>query len=245
MTEEDTGIKSPLGIDDSFNFSCSSELACFNRCCSDINLFLTPYDIARIKRRLGIRSHEFLKLYTIPAFPREAGHPVILMKMMPDETRRCVFVGDEGCLIYDDRPWSCRSFPLFMSEDGPSPVFEINRLDFCLGFKKGKNNSIRKWRDSQNVSFYEEINAEWKKVTHHERFTSQNLLEGNARDIFFLGSYNIDGFRDMVFRGEFLNYFDIDKRELKNIRSSETELMKFSFRWMRHVLFGENTLKKR
>ena len=42
---------------DTFSFSCSKELECFNRCCRDINLFLTPYDILRIKRRLKIPSY--------------------------------------------------------------------------------------------------------------------------------------------------------------------------------------------
>ena len=234
-----------LGIDDSFNFSCSSDLECFNKCCRDINLFLTPYDILRIKRRLDITSNEFLKIYTIPLFPEEIGHPVILMKMIPDETKNCPFVGDEGCMIYTDRPWSCRSFPLEPVPDGATPMFQIVRRDFCMGFEKGRPHTVKKWRDTQNAALYEEMNNEWKKITHHENFTSNNLLEGNARDMFFLGSYNIDEFRNLVFKGDFLKYFDMDKKVLKNIKSNETELLKFAFRWMRQVLFGENTLKRR
>src|SRR5574340_1523699 len=123
-----------LHLNDSFSFSCSRELECFNRCCRDINLFLTPYDIIRIKRRLRIPSYEFLRTYTFPLFPEEVGHPVILMKMLPDETKNCPFVSPEGCLIYDDRPWSCRSFPLGPISDGPSSEFELVKRDFCLGF---------------------------------------------------------------------------------------------------------------
>ncbi len=237
-------IPERLGIKDSFAFSCSNELECFNKCCRDINLFLTPYDILRMKRRLGVTSAEFLRTYTIPLFPEEAGHPVIVLKMLPDETKQCPFVSAEGCMIYDDRPWSCRSFPLEPVSEGSEPLFGIVRRDFCAGFGKGKPHSIKKWRDTQNISFYEEMNNEWKKVTHHPDFEKRNLLQGTARDIFFLGSYNIDEFRNLVFKGDFLKHFNIDKNTLKNIRSHETELLKFGFAWIRQVLFEENTLKR-
>lgn len=240
-------LNTPAGglcSNDSFSFSCHKELACFNRCCRDINLFLTPYDILRLKRRLNIPSDEFLRLYTFPIFPEEVGHPVILMKMLPDETKNCPFVSDEGCLIYDDRPSSCRSFPLGPLDDKTDPEFELIKRDFCLGFSGNKNHTVKKWLNTQNIGFYEEMNSEWKKVTHHENFTSLSLLQGEPRDMFFLGSYNIDVFRHMVFQGNFLNYFDVGKKVIKKMRSDETELLRFAFRWLRHVLFGENTLRR-
>ncbi|MEJ2695724.1 MAG: YkgJ family cysteine cluster protein [Candidatus Sulfobium sp.] len=234
-----------LGIADSFDFRCGRDLECFNRCCRDVNLFLTPYDILRIKRRLNVSSHEFLNTYTFPLFPEEIGHPVILMKMVPDDSRNCPFVGSEGCMIYEDRPWSCRSFPLEPVAGAMPEGFEIVKRDFCMGFGGGKRHTVKKWRDTQNVVVYEEINEEWKKLTHHENFSSRNMLEGHPRDIFFLGSYNIDEFRNVVFKGDFLKFFDVDKAVLKKIRANETELLKFSFRWLRHVLFGDDTMKRK
>jgi len=234
-----------LRDNDSFSFGCRKELECFNRCCRDINLFLTPYDILRIKRRLKLPSYEFLRTYTFPLFPEEVGHPVILMKMVPDETKNCPFVSDEGCMIYDDRPWSCRSFPLGPVSEGPEPEFELVKRDFCLGFTGNKKHTVKKWRDSQNIGFYEELNNEWKKITHHENFGTLDLLQGEARDMFFLGSYNMDEFRNMVFQANFLNYFEIENKVLKKIRSDETELLRFALKWLRQVLFGENTLKRR
>jgi Fe-S-cluster containining protein len=247
MSKENIDTQSHnLSINDSFNFKCGKELDCFNKCCRDINLYLTPYDILRIKKRLNISSYEFHKIYTFPLFPEEIGHPVILLKMMPDGTKNCPFVSDEGCLIYDDRPWSCRSFPLEPVAGSYSPEFSLVRREFCLGFGKGKEKTpVRKWLDTQNLSFYEEINEEWKKVTHHKNFAEKNLLQGNARDIFFLGSYNIDGFREMVFSDNFLNYFVVENKALKKIKSSDTDLLKFAFKWLRHVLFGEETLRRK
>lgn len=246
MTETIHTSSKILGPCDSFSFGCNSALECFNKCCRDINLFLTPYDILRIKRRLKISSREFLGTYTFPLFPKEIGHPVILLKMIPDETKNCPFVGEKGCLIYDDRPWSCRTFPLEPIADSQPQAFNIVKRDFCLGFGRGKvAHTAKKWRDTQNVAFYEEMNEEWRKVTHHANFGTRNLLEGRDRDIFFLGSYNIDEFRDLVFAGDFLRYFDIEKSALKSLKSNDTELLRLSFKWLRFVLFDDDTLRKK
>lgn len=234
-----------LQNNDSFLFSCSREHACFNLCCRDINLFLTPYDILRLKRRLGVPSYEFLRTYTFPLFPAEVGHPVILMKMLPDETKNCPFVSEEGCMVYDDRPWSCRSFPLGPLSDSDGQEFELVRRDFCLGVQSGKQHTVKKWRDTQNIAFYEEMNNEWKIITHHENFGSRDLLQGEARDMFFLGSYNIDEFRNVISQPGFLDSFDIERKVLRKILSDETALLRFAFRWLRNVLFGEDTLRRK
>ncbi|HKJ01944.1 MAG TPA: hypothetical protein VJ997_05800, partial [Longimicrobiales bacterium] len=54
-----------LGPDDPFNFACHPGVSCFNCCCHDVNVFLTPYDVMRLKNRLGIKSGEFLDRYTL------------------------------------------------------------------------------------------------------------------------------------------------------------------------------------
>ena len=47
-------------------FSCHKGISCWNACCSNIDISLTPYDVLRMKRHLGITSTEFLRDYTVP-----------------------------------------------------------------------------------------------------------------------------------------------------------------------------------
>jgi hypothetical protein len=54
----------PISIDDTFKFSCSAKVPCFNECCQDLNQFLTPYDILCLKNHLGMTSGAFLERYT-------------------------------------------------------------------------------------------------------------------------------------------------------------------------------------
>ena len=41
-----------LGPDDTFQFACHPGVSCFNRCCGDVNIFLSPYDVLRLKTGL-------------------------------------------------------------------------------------------------------------------------------------------------------------------------------------------------
>ena len=62
----------------SFSFSCHPGVPCFNHCCHDVNIFLTPYDIVRLKNNLGLTSEQFLARYTISPFDKNLKYPVIL-----------------------------------------------------------------------------------------------------------------------------------------------------------------------
>jgi hypothetical protein len=57
---------------DRFQFLCHRDMECFTRCCAALSLVLMPYDILRLKNRLGISSEEFLNTHTemrTPGFP--------------------------------------------------------------------------------------------------------------------------------------------------------------------------------
>ena len=104
-----------LNLDSQFRFKCHKDVPCFNSCCGDVNIFLTPYDIIRLKNRLGITSGEFLAKYTISPFDENTKYPVILLKMEDNERKSCPFVSEAGCTVYEDRPWPCRMYPLGMA----------------------------------------------------------------------------------------------------------------------------------
>ena len=59
-----------LGPDDRFKFACRPGISCFNMCCGDVNIFLSPYDVLRMKKRLGMKSGDFLEKYTLMTKPR-------------------------------------------------------------------------------------------------------------------------------------------------------------------------------
>ncbi|MEW5949882.1 MAG: YkgJ family cysteine cluster protein [Thermodesulfobacteriota bacterium] len=248
-----------LGLDDIFPFDCRKGLDCFNRCCRDINLFLTPYDIIRLKNNLGLSSRKFLDTYTAAIYMEEIGHPLVVMKMTGDE-KLCPFSSSDGCRVYPDRPWSCRIFPLEpcidKAGDGKpaTPLYSIVKRSFCLGFNgnnplgekedtgrlPGDDNllTVRKWRKRQGTAVYEEMNDLWSQVTLSEMFPAGGL-DKTGIQMFFLASYSLDEFAHLVCRQGFLDTYNLKGEEIGTALQDELSLFKFACRWLRVALLGE------
>jgi hypothetical protein len=59
----------------------------------------------------------------------------------------------------------------------------------------------------------------------------------------FMALYNIDKFRDFVFRSSFLNRFEVEPARIEKIKRSDLELLKFGFDWIKFGLFGQKLFK--
>jgi len=72
---------------EAFQFRCHPGIGCFNRCCRHLNLFLYPYDVIRLRARLGLRSDEFLDRH-VDAVLRPGSHfPEVLLRMAENEEK--------------------------------------------------------------------------------------------------------------------------------------------------------------
>lgn len=237
-----------LSRNDKFTFKCHPGVPCFNECCADINIFLTPYDIIRLKNNLEITSDEFLKQYTISPFDKNLKYPVMLLKMRDDEKKSCHFVSEKGCTVYDDRPWACRMYPLGLAS--PKENHEKLNKEFyflleesnCKGHLEKKEQSIGEWLKDQGIEEYDEMGKYFKDITLHRFFQEGGNLEPAKVEMFHMVCYNIDKFRDFVFSSTFLDKFEIDENTQKTIKADDVELLKFGYRWLRFALFGEKTI---
>ncbi len=50
-----------LKLDEDFTFACHKGLECYTSCCRDVTIMLTPYDVLRMKKALGLTSNQFLE----------------------------------------------------------------------------------------------------------------------------------------------------------------------------------------
>jgi Fe-S-cluster containining protein len=237
-----------LDLESKFTFQCHKSVACFNDCCGDVNIFLTPYDILRLKNRLKISSGEFLSKYTISPFDKNLRYPVVLLKMEENERKSCPFVSPDGCLVYTDRPWSCRMYPLGLASpksDGESLDKEFYFLlqeGVCKGFHEKKQYTVAEWIKDQGVDQYTEMGELFKDIALHEILQKGEMLSPEKIEMFFMAAYDFDRFRDFVFNSSFLKKFDVDERTQEQIREDDAALLKFSFKWLRFALFGEKTM---
>ncbi|MFH1373704.1 MAG: YkgJ family cysteine cluster protein [bacterium] len=234
-----------------FYFRCHPGVSCFNDCCGDVNIFLTPYDIIRLKNKLGMTSTEFLKKYTILPFDQNLKYPVIMLQMGGDEKKKCPFVKEAGCSVYEDRPWACRMYPLGLASPGESSdeleeeFYFLLKEDVCKGFNEDKQWTVGKWLDDQGIDEYNRMGEFFKELTTHKFIRDDEPFPPQKVELFFLGCYDIDRFRSFVFDSSFLDKFEIDKATVEKIKTDDIELLKFAYQWLRFALFGEETMKVR
>lgn len=231
--------------DDLFYFECKPGISCFNKCCNDVNIFLTPYDIIRLKNRLNIRSDEFLKRYTLLPIDENLKHPIVMLKM-DDKTLNCPFVNENGCSVYEDRPWSCRMYPIGVASpndkvEGDS--YFIIKESVCKGFESKKSWTVQQWMLDQKVGLYNQMGELFKDISLHKRFLSNVPVEPVKLEMFYMVCYDIDKFREFIFKSSFLKRFEIEPDLVEKIREDDVELLKFGYLWLRFSIFGEKTLK--
>jgi Fe-S-cluster containining protein len=244
-------VPAQMSRKDRMNFKCYPGIGCFTKCCSGIRINLTPYDIYRLKNRLGLSHHDFLLEYTVPRSIDGTPLPVAVLKMKDDEERSCPFVTPQGCTVYTDRPVTCRYYPIGMAimkkhdkRTGEDFFIKIKE-DHCLGHCENKEWTIDEWRADQESDLYDEMNSDWMEVVLKAKSLGMVEFSQKSLDLFFMVSTNLDMFRDFVFNSSFLSAYEIAPDVAEKIEKDELELLKFSLKWLRHTMFGEGDFKVR
>jgi hypothetical protein len=241
----------PLG-EETFRFACHPGVGCFTECCADLSLILTPYDVVRLKNRLGIPSGAFIDRYTEPKLDEAYRFPVIRLLMNEDERRSCPFVTPDGCTVYEDRPGACRIYPLGRAAmnlggtDQPTrEKFFLVRESHCRGFEEEREWTARDWMSSEGLDEYNAMNDQWLRILTSTRSLGDKAEAQRKVAMFYMASYNLDRFREFVLAGPFLERFEVAPETRERIPADDTALMLFAFDWLRFALFGEPTVKTR
>jgi len=157
-----------LELDDTLKFRCHRGISCWNECCSHADVTITPYDIIRLKKNLGMDSSTFLKEHTVP-FELDA-HGVPGLKLRTNEEGACLFMNEEGCSIYADRPTTCRYYPSGLlamksvTESNDERHFLLVKEEHCKGHNEDKIQTIAQYRKEQAVEEYDDYNDEWYRL---------------------------------------------------------------------------------
>lgn len=234
-----------------FCFDCSPELECFTRCCSDVNIVLTPADVLALARETGLSTGEFLDRHTLTPITKELHLPVVMLKMGAAPDKRCPFVTERGCSAYDARPWACRMYPVGSALPparpgvAPEPVNVLFEDDFCHGGRGARTWTVDSWEADQGVRDRDDLEEGFRALVGHPWFIGGRQLDPRRVELFFMAAYDLDTFRDFVFSTSFLRRFELDDALVEAIRTDDRALLRFAFRWLRFALFGEPTVQLR
>jgi Fe-S-cluster containining protein len=234
--------------DEPFRFACSAAVACFNECCRDLNQFLYPYDILRLKKRLGLSSGEFLERYTTQHNGPESGLPIVALKTTDNQRFTCPFVTENGCRVYSDRPSSCRTYPLVRAisrsrESGKiSERFMLLNEPHCLGFNEPKEQTVRQWIKEQGIETDNPINDKLMEIISLKNRLRPGPLDLKSRHLFYVALYDLDNFRKQIFNNNLFGGFKVNPQKLAAAKIDDTALLEIGIEWVKQSLFKEEAL---
>ncbi len=233
----------PLSLQDKFRFKCSPDVPCFNECCRDLNQFLTPYDILRLKCHLGLSSGNFLAKYTAQHTGPESGLPIVTLRPEKHRGLRCPFVSPDGCTVYENRPSSCRTYPLVRAlsrsrQNGEiTERFMVLREPHCLGFRQGPAQTVRQWISDQEIEAYNDINDQMMQVISLKNRLMPGPLDLKSRHLIYTALYDLDHFRLQIEKSGFLDALRIDTTTLDKAKADDVVLLALGIKWVKQLLF--------
>lgn len=236
----------PIGLNDPMAFKCGPDTPCFNACCRDLNQALTPYDVLRMKQALDMDSASFLRAYTSLHHGPETGLPVITFKPNPATGHACPFVTHEGCGVYEDRPASCRMYPLARAiarnrETGNiQEYFALIQEDHCQGFGRQECRTVAQWIQGQNVAAHNRENDKLMALISLKNQIMPGRLAGGHSDAFYTALYDLDTFRDQIQTQNLLEDLKIPEDVMDSILADDLALLNFGIAWLKHEIFGRD-----
>ncbi|MDP2809891.1 MAG: YkgJ family cysteine cluster protein [Rhodocyclaceae bacterium] len=231
-------------------FSCHKGISCWNACCSNIDISLTPYDVIRLKKRMGVASAVFLKEYTVP-YELEKDD-IAGVKFRPVENgTACRFMTPEGCSVYEDRPTACRYYPVALlsmrkqDEYVDRDAYAIVEEEHCRGHEADRSLTIDEYRAEQGVTEYDELARGWRQLILKKKSSGPSIGKPSlkSRQLFFMACYDVDTFRAFVSSEGFGKLFKLADEERAMLVADDIELMLFAFRFLKQVLFGEQSIE--
>ncbi|HEX8013028.1 MAG TPA: YkgJ family cysteine cluster protein [Casimicrobiaceae bacterium] len=241
-----------LGGDKTIQFRCRKGIGCWNACCSNIDISLTPYDIVRLKARLDVSSTEFLGRYTVPYEMEKDGIAGVKLKPVEGGTA-CRLMTPEGCSVYADRPTACRYYPVALlsmrkqDEATDRDAYALVKETHCLGHQEPRTLSIDEYRKEQGLPEYDELARGWRQLILKKKSSGPTVGKPSRRslELFFMTCYDLDRFRAFVASEGFGELYDIPPDEHTKILADDVALLQFGFRFLRQVLFGEMSIATR
>ncbi len=230
-------------------FQCRKGIECWNACCSNIDITLTPYDVLRLKNRLNMSSGEFLLQYTLPYELEPGGIAGLKLKPVAGGSA-CQFMRPEGCSVYEDRPTSCRYYPIALLSmrkqhaTTDTAAYAVVQEAHCKGHNEPRSITVDAYRKEQGVEIYDELGRGWRQLVLKKKSAGPTIGKPSDRSLqlFFMACYDLDRFRQFVEHPSFREVYDLDDAEMLQILGSEAELMQFGFRLIRQVMFSEPSI---
>ncbi len=234
--------------DQRFRFGCHPGVACFNACCAELELMLTPYDALRLRRSLDMDSESFLKMHCrVGVFP-DTGFPSLHLNMVRAPNSPCPFVSEAGCTVYPDRPGACRMYPIGRAtrmarqDETPGAMYEqffLVREPHCHGFSETTEWTVAEWTADQGLESYNRVNDRYSALMARQKALNKPIPIRQA-NMALLALYQPDRFQAFLRETKMFNRVPVPAEEQEAILHDEEACLDFACDWLEMVIFNDN-----
>jgi Fe-S-cluster containining protein len=228
-----------IGPDTPFRFACDPGVACFNECCRDLNQSLTPYDVLRLKRGLGMSSRQFLDQYTRRHTGPGSGLPVVTLKPGDPKRLTCPLTTPDGCRVYRDRPSSCRTYPLVRvlrrsrENSDVREEYRLLREPHCRGFDAERRQTVHEWTEDQELRPYNAENDRLLELISLKARLGSKALPPSLAEQVFTALYDLDRLRLQIQDGGLAG---MCAELMEDARGDEVALLRLGVEWVKRLL---------
>ena len=188
---------------------------------------------------------DVLAKHTVPFELDHGGMPGLKLRTTNDGA--CLFMTDEGCSVYQNRPTACRYYPSGLlsmraiDKNVDERSFLLIKEDHCKGHNEDQVQTVQEYREQQGVVEYDDYNREWYIIVLKKRSTGPVIGKPSdmSLQLFFMASYDMDRFRRFVTSDSFRKTYNLSDEFYDAIDNDDIALMQFGFKLMRQVLYGE------
>ena len=235
---------------ETFFFSCHPQVPCFNACCAELTLPLTPYDVLRLTRNLGMSSDQFFEEYVEAGAAEDTGFPVVRLLMEDIPGKPCPFVTEKGCGVYPDRPSACRTYPLGRAcrPDGAGGLLEqyfLVREEHCRGFEQNAAFTTATWLTDQGLVAYHAANDRYMLLlARYKEKAGEAKLSSRLATMALLCLYQQDRFADLIRSMKLLERVqpltDAARERLPRVLEDPEARLDFALDWLELVVLGQS-----
>jgi hypothetical protein len=171
---------------------------------------------------------------------------VVSLRMLAAEDLSCPFVSPSGCTVYEDRPGSCRTYPLGRmavrkpGQPGCQEFYVLIQEAHCLGLTQPRQWTVTQWKKDQDLDAYNEMNDLMLDILSLKR-SGRKKLTPEENDLFYMACYDLDKFRDLTFKKRLWESAAVSEDRVEGIREDDVALLRFAIEWIKGAVFGRES----
>jgi hypothetical protein len=119
--------------------------------------------------------------------------------------------------------------------------FALIKEPHCLGFRQDRRQTVAEWIQSQGLPPYIALNDRFLDMIALKHRAGPGPLDMRSNRIFELALYDIDRFREHIFRRGLVDVATLAADDAERLRNDDVELLRFAHEWVKEALFEKPT----